>query len=294
MDSAGAVVARPYDKFFNLEEHKPEEIPHVPFRAFDKADGSLGILYPIHDGIALVTRGSFLSEQAIRGTEMLHEKCKDMEAGVFEPDRYTYLFEIIYPENRIVVDYQGISDLVFLGAREIETGKTLSPDELPKVKKFFVSVQPVEDYKTPRDNAVGVVLYFDNGFMCNVMYEEYVRLHRLVTGVNARRIWDLLRNGQSLSELLNHVPEEFERWVINTANQLEKEFMDIKETAQIKFDRLYDGAETKKDFALKVIAMKDSKEWSGFLFGIYDKKDIDARIWMKIKPSAEKPFREDM
>lgn len=295
VDSAGVVVARPYDKFFNLEEHDPDEIPKdVNFIAFDKADGSLGIMYPIHGGVALATRGSFISEQAIKGTEMLHEKLDKATGGIFFPEKYTYLFEIIYPENRIVVDYGGISDLVFLGAREIETGKILLPDSFPEVQKLFVSAKPVEDYKTPRDNAEGVVLYFANGFMCKVKYEEYVRLHRLVTGVNERRIWDILRNGGSVKELLEHVPEEFEKWVVDTTNRLTAQYKEIEEEAHKRYNEFIPGADTKKEFAMRVLGMKGSGKWSGLLFAIYDKKDYSGRIWKMIYPSAYKPFREDM
>ncbi len=40
------VVARPFSKFFNLEEHTKAEIPtDLEFEAFEKMDGSLGILF---------------------------------------------------------------------------------------------------------------------------------------------------------------------------------------------------------------------------------------------------------
>jgi RNA ligase len=70
-------------------------------------DGSLGILYKVDGKPYLATRGSFVSDQAVAGTAMLHERYGDYE---FE-DGFTYLFEIIYPENRIVIDYKGMSDL---------------------------------------------------------------------------------------------------------------------------------------------------------------------------------------
>ena len=42
-DGDGKVVARPYRKFFNLEEGK--HIPTSNFDVYDKMDGSLGILF---------------------------------------------------------------------------------------------------------------------------------------------------------------------------------------------------------------------------------------------------------
>jgi RNA ligase len=42
-DIDGNVVARPFRKFFNLEQ--VESLPDKPFDVYEKLDGSLGILY---------------------------------------------------------------------------------------------------------------------------------------------------------------------------------------------------------------------------------------------------------
>ena len=117
----GTIVARPFPKFFNLDEiiARGESLPAEDFEVFDKLDGSLGILY--HDSAGhprIATRGSFLSEQAARGTGLLREKYGDLR---FDP-ACTYLFEIIYPENRIVVDYAGLTDLVLLAVIDTDSG----------------------------------------------------------------------------------------------------------------------------------------------------------------------------
>ena len=49
IDSEGNVVAKPFRKFFNFEEHQPDEIPQLPFEVFEKVDGSLGILFWLND-----------------------------------------------------------------------------------------------------------------------------------------------------------------------------------------------------------------------------------------------------
>jgi len=75
IDGAGNIVARPFPKFFNLEEHRQEGMPAVPnesFDVFEKMDGSLGIAYVTPDGYwSIATRGSFTSPQAIRAQKML-------------------------------------------------------------------------------------------------------------------------------------------------------------------------------------------------------------------------------
>ncbi len=109
LDQEGNVVAKGFDKFFNIEEHNPEEIPNEPFEVFEKLDGSLGILFWYQGKWMLATKGSFVSEQAIKGREILKKYN-------FEPipKGYTTLVEIIYPENRIVCGYGDEESLVVL------------------------------------------------------------------------------------------------------------------------------------------------------------------------------------
>src|SRR5260370_29373116 len=102
LDEQGLVVARPFEKFFTLEQH-PEPLPVEPFDVFEKLDGSLGILYWIDAEPFIATRGSFNGEHAERANRILHAKYSGLFSGLDR--RVTYLFEIIYPQNRIVVDY---------------------------------------------------------------------------------------------------------------------------------------------------------------------------------------------
>ena len=42
-----------------------------------------------------------------------------MTAGLSRTRSWTYLYEIVYPENRIVLNYRGLHDLILLGAVDI-------------------------------------------------------------------------------------------------------------------------------------------------------------------------------
>ena len=114
LDNEGNVLAKPFPKFFNYEElegmtFRPSKIPNESFDVFEKMDGSLGILFNYEGEWIMATRGSFTSDQAVRGMEMLLKlPYERLNEGC------TYLFEIIYKENRIVVDYD-YEDLVLLG-----------------------------------------------------------------------------------------------------------------------------------------------------------------------------------
>jgi len=72
--ATGQVVARAFDKFFNLGEQpvsEPGNLPDGQFYVSEKMDGSMGTLYFWKGEWKVATRGSFYSEQAVRATEML-------------------------------------------------------------------------------------------------------------------------------------------------------------------------------------------------------------------------------
>jgi RNA ligase len=102
VDDNNRIVARPFAKFFTYEQLSGV-VPNEPFEAYEKLDGSLGILYMVDGEPCIATRGSFVSDQAERATEIYRRKYRDIVLD----DRMTYLFEIIYPGNRIVVNYGG-------------------------------------------------------------------------------------------------------------------------------------------------------------------------------------------
>ena len=88
-DEEGNIVARPFKKFFNIEENK--YIPTSKFDVYEKMDGSLGILFNYKGEWIFASRGSFTSDQAIKGAELLRKYPISLLDS-----KNTYLFEIIY------------------------------------------------------------------------------------------------------------------------------------------------------------------------------------------------------
>ena len=131
LDRDGNVIAKSFDKFFNLEEHKPEEIPNEDFEVYEKLDGSLGILFWYQGKWILASKGSFVSDQAIKGKNILNSKYSVEPI----PKGYTTLVEIIYPENRIVCNYGDDEVLVVLSMISNASGKELDYDSLLKINE---------------------------------------------------------------------------------------------------------------------------------------------------------------
>jgi RNA ligase len=88
-DDKGNIVARGFSKFFNIEEEK--YTPTENFEVWEKMDGSLLLVFWYEGQWITATRGSFTSDQAIKGAELLKKYNTDI---MFR--HLTYCFEIIY------------------------------------------------------------------------------------------------------------------------------------------------------------------------------------------------------
>jgi len=91
------ILVRPFPKFFNYEEVAGKGI--IPTKGDyvyiqEKIDGSLGILFNYEGEWVMATRGSFTSDQAIRGMEILKRKYPVFDKVWMK--EYAYLVEIIY------------------------------------------------------------------------------------------------------------------------------------------------------------------------------------------------------
>lgn len=297
----GEVVARPFDKFFNADEHGPSKLGQAlngPVEVTDKMDGSLGILYKTgyeDQPYAIATRGSFTSDQAIHATHRLNKYLLD---GWLPSEGLTYLFEICYPENRVVLHYGDLDDLILLGARHIDKGHHYSPKLTmggwpgPRTKIFEIETFGEARALPDRANAEGVVVRrIKNDFMVKLKQEDYVALHRLVFGMNERTVWQLLGEGQGVNDITASLPEEFWDWVGEVADRLINHYESIAIPAGDIYDNIihelnigFDGDWSRKDFAERATKTK----YPSLMFAWYDNKDIKPMIWKMIRPAAEK------
>jgi len=290
MDSDMDLIANPFEKFFNLEEldAKEQPIPNETFEVYEKVDGSLGILYWIDDIPAIATRGSFTSEQAQEGTKMIIEDYKDTWDKF---DKFkTYLFEIIYPDNRIVIDYGKLRELKLLAIRDTKTGKEFPLEDIgfPMVKKFdgikdFRKLKELEE-----DNKEGFVIKFESGFRMKVKFEEYKRLHRIFTNVSNKSIWEILKDGGDFKELIDRVPDEFFDWLDNTKKDLLRQYRQIEDNSKQQY-RSPDEFKSMQDFAEYTL----KQPYPTVLFKLKDGKDYSDFIWKTIKPEYSRPFKNE-
>lgn len=293
-NSKGEIVARPFKKFFNYEEHKPEEIPNEDFVVYEKMDGSLGILFNYENEWILATRGSFTSPQAIKGRELLNKyKYK------YLPSDCTYLFEIIYPENRIVCDYGEEEKLILLGSIQTNTAEEYDIHnedyeslgfELVTIYKTWGEGYDLLKEEISKDKE-GYVIRFKSGFRMKIKGEEYKRLHRILTNISNRDIWEYLKDNKPFDEILEKVPDEFYDWVSKTADDLVEKYGEIEKKCLIDFHRIRSNTniENRKGFALEALKC----DYPSILFSMLNHNDYRDMIWKKIYPEYSKPFKKN-
>jgi RNA ligase len=323
----GRVVARPWPKFFNHGEIADDVLDlDSPVEVTDKADGSLGILYRTPDGAAIATRGSFAGDQAVHASEVYRERYLGRWAPV---DGWTYLFEIIYPANRIVLDYGDTDDLMLLGAVEIATGASAGPlDEVcagwpgPRTQVQAHRTLAEALAAEPRLNAEGLVVRYladgpRAGTQVKLKQSDYVTLHRIMTGLGARRLWERAavnaavaedpsltprRIGQMLhldpaevkvvidagpdwlEAVRQSVPEEFLDWIDRTTDQQTGAVARILgEVAAAVADL---SGLARRDIAFRI----SGHPHRGLIFAALDGRAIGLHAWAAVRPPAERAF----
>ena len=340
-DTDGRIVAHCLPKFFNHSQHGighdfAPPLPDEPFEIFDKEDGSYGSVFYYDNRWYAASKGSFISEQA-RWAQAWLDRAEP--SGLLIPG-HTYLAEIIYPENRIVVNNGDERTLVLLavydadgvecsledyrkpwetlGGRVVRSWKTLPLKELVRLADENMKLDGTPATGT---DAEGWVVRFASGLRAKTKIAEYVRHHRILTGTNARDVWQALGAqkfghmpakalGQALgcspeeakqlagvysgalAALLENVPDEFDAWVRSVCADLEAAFAELKARLLSEFEALAPLRDDRAAFARAAQAVEDRVVKSA-LFLLFDGKDIGLHLWRAVRPAAVDPFRAD-
>ena len=195
VDSNGKIHSRSFEKFFTFREYLSKDtvlmsegqiakIPDLPFKIFEKVDGTLTILYWINDIPYLSTQRSFTSLKAQKATKILHQKYSHL-FDKLKRDR-TYIFEAIYPEAEVLVDYKSEEKLILLGVLNNETGEVLPFEKIgfEIVKDWTEDLSLVKNLKEIENlnfsNLEGFVIVYENGFRIKIKFPWYKEAHMLM------------------------------------------------------------------------------------------------------------------
>lgn len=209
VNSENMVVARSFDKFFNYSQLTRKNVDlnlTEQGTIMSKEDGSLGIAF-VYNGLWHVsTRGSFHSDMAKHATKIMREKYSDTPY-----DGFSLLVEIVYPEGRIVQDYNGLDDLVLLGGMKA-CGQWIHPESIVYAGHrgdiFRGSLNDVLNFPDPQDTSEGFVFRYDNGFMVKVKHPSYLELHKAKYNTSKKEVFTMLKDN-TFDSYLETIPDEF-------------------------------------------------------------------------------------
>jgi RNA ligase len=313
-NEAGRVLARPFKKFFWTNHYPPESsIFKRPYHVHKKYDGSLGIAYKPHSDSRpmIATRGSFESDQAVKATQILWDKYPDFDIR----ENMTYLFEIIYPQNRVVLNYGDTEDLVLLDVVGTLSGHSYLFSQSPEsAGNFFGWPGPiaeridVDENMSPHDvlslanpdgSEEGFVLAFVNEdstlTRMKVKTEEYCRLHYEKYSLSNIIIWDQLRTGKPINEIIGECPDEYYGWVKGIVAAIRSEYTTIFNEAVEEFRSITDKVDpsdlsgaNRKLFAEHAKQCKHQH----LLFAMFDgnQEAVDNMIYKRIRPVHEPAY----
>lgn len=284
-DNNGVIIARSWPKFFNLGQVEADVVGmEDTVEITDKADGSLGIAYTTPDGVAIATRGSFTSDQAVWATNWV----RGNTLAFWPMQGLTPLFEIVYPRNRIVLDYGKWEGLILLGAVDTERGNTYGPYEAAgmlqwsgQTTEVFPEHTMAEFMAGPnanRSNSEGVVVRSGHK-MVKIKQADYLALHKLVTGLSTTSVWESLMDGYTVAEICAPLPDEFHDWVRTVAHELFEKLERIEDQIDAEFNQ--HDCLTRKMFA-ESVRESPLRPW---LFLRYDGRDTKEAVWRTLKPA---------
>lgn len=284
----GEIIARPFRKFFNYGERLP--LPGTQIvEVSEKMDGSLGILYQQSGQFHFATRGSFVGDQAVWATRHLYEHHRNLEAL---PQEYTLLFEIVYPQNRVVINYGDLEALVLIGARHKVHGYEMYASELDVIAEQWGFLRPktyaLSDWNALLNaaqdmgaNEEGFVIRTSDNERYKIKSDAYKVAHRLMTQVSFKQVLEAYWQN-TLEESVAGVPDEFLGEIKAHVAVIEKRIADITYAVEEAWKQLPErqADENEKQYRKRVALWINAnhKQIGHYLFGRLDHQDILPKI----------------
>lgn len=293
-DKTFEIVCFPFMKFGNYGESYCPEIDWEHCSVQEKVDGSLMKVW-FDNGWHISTNGTIDAFKAeVMGIDEKHsygsmflKACPIEEHELFEKlnQDYTYMFELVSPETRVVIPYK-TAKLYFLGFRNNKTKQEFFPEEHNELCKLFdipkrYNMHTLEDVKEAADklpwNEEGYVVC-DRAFnRVKIKSPEYVKAHysRTNGAITLERLVNIILNNE-VDEFLIYA-EEYKGKI--------KEITDKMQEFKIRV--IQEAREAKKEFAFSI---KDKPSAvKSFLFKCFNINvltpafdELTAQEWTKI------------
>lgn len=265
------IVGRPFDKFFNHNEPNAHQIDWSTALVQEKLDGSLVHVYLYRDVLQVATSGTPdaltpVGPYDLTFRRLFLDTVEKVGLKLNCVPGHSYMFELMTPYNRIVVDHEGESFVKFLACRRHSDGAFVNAAgfEDHTVRTFpYGSMEVV--LSTLGDmlgtEQEGYVIVDENHNRVKVKCEDYVALHHMVSTATPKSILEAVRAGE-IDEVVGafpHLEEEF----IKTKERLDAFVKKVEDTyAELKVisdPKEYAMEALKHDFSHYLFALRQGK-----------------------------------
>lgn len=299
----GRIIAKGFNKFFNLGEMPETYLTNLPaslkYEVYDKADGSLGIVFNYEGEWLVATRGSFTSDQAIEAMKILTKyDLTQIQISTI------LLVEIIYPENRIIMDYGQERKLVLLSVLTMAYGDfsfeydreaveiTSVYTGMPLVDKYNMTIEQCLEMqdKIPKLQE-GWVVRFENGLRVKIKGTEYMKIAKIISQLSPISLWEVMKLGRVATQYLQQIPEEFRPQWEPMVEALETRYMEIHEDAQMQVIQMKNMGIDTRDYKKVGIFIKENPSlfrYAELVWPIvrHNLKQLDKAIMTIIRPTG--------
>jgi len=294
----GELISAGFKKFFNWAE-QPDITP-APYaisgcQLLEKIDGSCLIISNYKGNLIVRTRGSDDTITLANHYEIEYFKQRFPKIFDFKNDcldTYSYIYEWVSPDNRIVIDYKeadlyltGIvrhidyymfsqeflnADAKYLGVKRPSTFNFNTFDEMFTAVKEFKGIE-------------GICVYYNHGQNIRKLKGiEYLMLHKFRFDLSMENVLDMyLRYDQpDYKTFLKKIEAEFDfecvSFVIGFASQICDAAKEVKKIIE-HMKKFADSVRSlsRKDAAFKIIEAYGKTSRSGYVFNFLDNKIIE-------------------
>lgn len=303
--ATGALVSRPFHKFFNAGEREDVALHLIDVsqehQMLEKLDGSMVRPLPSATGWRWGTKMG-VTDVGMLAEVLVAEAVGRGERGYLEAAKYcdrhglTPLFEFCSRKARIVVDYPADA-LVLLAIRDNRSGVYLDRRivrglaglwEIPVVDYVDVLARPTApdgesiewvddlDEALPairaEDAGEGKIIVFADGHAVKIKADKYVRIHRAKDMMRSEmRLLDLFFNNE-LDDLMAAIDPEDRNRIIGYLASFHDEVNYLVDRIDLFYHNVRAEFETKKNFALSDRAREMPTPFKSLMFSLWDGK----------------------
>lgn len=277
LDGDFNIIANCIPKFFNYEEIADKNIidKNSGFQVFEKLDGSLIQVFMYDDKLIITSSNDFQNEYTELTRKLLIEKYPKAIHKILETNHVNFIFELIDPLTKVVVDYGNKSELYFIAARN--TDGTENPynnymliDTGVSHPKWFWQVESIDELLEIKSgkyiNFEGFVVKFDNGLRVKFKFDEYFRLHKLIHIVSKKYVLECMLNDTDVPT--HNIPDE----LFDEIMQYKKELLDEHDNIYRAVNNICDNVINLPRKEAAEYLKKNHPEYMPIVFSIMDNK----------------------